>query len=41
MRAIIAGYQMHLAKPIEPRELLVTVGSLAGRMNGAAAPTPE
>jgi signal transduction histidine kinase/CheY-like chemotaxis protein len=30
-RAMMAGYQVHLAKPIEPQELLATVGSLAGR----------
>lgn len=30
-RAMLAGYQVHVAKPIEPRELVVTVGSLAGR----------
>jgi PAS domain S-box-containing protein len=30
-RAMIAGYQVHIAKPIETQELLATVGSLAGR----------
>jgi len=30
--AMRAGYQVHVAKPIEPHELLVTVASLAGRM---------
>ena len=30
-RAMVAGYQVHLAKPVEPRELLATVGSLVGR----------
>jgi len=34
-RALLAGYQIHLAKPIEPRELLVTVASLAGRMGAS------
>jgi CheY-like chemotaxis protein len=29
-RAIRAGFQKHMAKPIEPHELLVTVGDLAG-----------
>jgi PAS domain S-box-containing protein len=38
-RAMIAGYQIHLSKPIEPRELLVTVGSLGGRMQGGGAGT--
>lgn len=30
-RAMIAGYQIHLSKPIEPQELLATVASLSGR----------
>jgi MFS family permease len=30
-RAILAGYQMHLSKPIDPGELLATVASLARR----------
>jgi hypothetical protein len=28
---MMAGYQVHVAKPIEPQELLATVGSLTGR----------
>jgi len=28
---MLAGYHVHVAKPIEPQELLATVGSLAGR----------
>jgi PAS domain S-box-containing protein len=32
-RAMLAGFQMHLAKPIEPSELIVTVAALAGRVN--------
>jgi CheY-like chemotaxis protein len=31
MRAMIAGYNLHLAKPIEPTELMVAVASLSGR----------
>ncbi len=31
LRAISAGFQMHLAKPVEPAELLAMVASLAGR----------
>ncbi|MCC7086305.1 MAG: PAS domain S-box protein [Pirellulales bacterium] len=31
-RAMIAGYQIHISKPFEPRELLATVASLAGRV---------
>ncbi|HEX4415311.1 MAG TPA: PAS domain S-box protein [Lacipirellulaceae bacterium] len=30
-RAMMAGYHMHLAKPIEPSELIATVASLVGR----------
>ncbi len=30
-RAMLAGYQMHLSKPIEPQELVAAVRSLAGR----------
>ncbi|HET9206119.1 MAG TPA: ATP-binding protein, partial [Burkholderiaceae bacterium] len=31
-RAMLAGYQLHIAKPIEPHELLAALASLAGRM---------
>ncbi len=31
-RAMIAGYQVHISKPIEPQELVVTVASLTGMM---------
>jgi CheY-like chemotaxis protein len=30
-RAMLSGYQVHIAKPIETQELLATVGNLAGR----------
>jgi PAS domain S-box-containing protein len=30
-RAILSGFQMHMAKPIEPSELVAMVASLAGR----------
>jgi PAS domain S-box-containing protein len=30
MRALLAGYQMHLAKPVNPAELVALVGGLAG-----------
>lgn len=30
-RAMRSGYQVHIAKPIEPQELLATIGSLLGR----------
>lgn len=36
-RAMIAGYQIHLSKPIEPQELLATVAILAGRTLGSGA----
>jgi ATP-binding cassette, subfamily B, bacterial len=29
-QALLAGFQMHLAKPVEPRELLASVGGLIG-----------
>ncbi len=35
-RAMIAGYQMHLSKPVEHQELIATVASLAGRTEGSA-----
>ncbi len=31
MRAIRAGFQMHVPKPVEPAELITMVASLAGR----------
>ncbi len=30
-RAMMAGYQMHIAKPVEPHELIATVANFAGR----------
>src|SRR5262249_49476339 len=30
-RAMMAGYQVHLSKPVEAQELVATVGSLTGR----------
>ncbi len=35
-RALMAGYQTHLAKPVEAGELLAVVASLAGRI-----PSPD
>jgi len=32
-RAMFAGYQVHVSKPIDPHELIATVASLAGLMN--------
>ncbi len=31
MKAVMAGFQMHVTKPVEPAELLTMVASLAGR----------
>ena len=31
MKAVLAGFQMHVSKPVEPAELLAMVASLAGR----------
>ena len=33
MKALAAGYQMHVAKPVEPFELVTIVASLAGLVN--------
>jgi CheY-like chemotaxis protein/anti-sigma regulatory factor (Ser/Thr protein kinase) len=33
-RALMAGFQSHIAKPIDPDELLVVVATLAGRTGG-------
>jgi len=33
VRALAAGYQVHLAKPVEPAELALVVANLAGRIN--------
>lgn len=35
MRALAAGFQMHLAKPVAPDELVAAVAKLAGRSGGA------
>jgi CheY-like chemotaxis protein len=31
VKAIAAGFQMHIAKPVEPVELITMVASAAGR----------
>jgi CheY-like chemotaxis protein len=36
MKVLQSGFQMHLAKPVDPAELIVAVASLAKR--GAQAP---
>jgi signal transduction histidine kinase/ActR/RegA family two-component response regulator len=35
IRAIQAGYQMHLRKPVDPAELITVIASLAGRYDAA------
>ena len=37
-RALLAGYQMHLVKPVEPRELIAGIASL---LNIGSRPVPE
>jgi DNA-binding response OmpR family regulator len=34
---MLAGYQVHLAKPVEPQELLAAVANLAGRIGVEAS----
>jgi CheY-like chemotaxis protein len=31
IRAMLAGYQVHLSKPVEPQELVAAIANLAGR----------
>jgi CheY-like chemotaxis protein len=31
-RALAAGFQMHVPKPVDPRELVTVIASLAGRI---------
>jgi PAS domain S-box-containing protein len=38
-RAMLAGYQVHISKPFEPRELVATLASLAGRTGRPVART--
>jgi len=41
-RAILAGFQVHLAKPIEPAELVATIANLAGPPRASEDPlTPS
>jgi CheY-like chemotaxis protein len=39
-RALLAGYQAHVAKPIEPSELITTIASLAGRIGARTTQQP-
>ena len=36
-RALHAGFQVHVAKPVEPSELVATVASIAGRTSALGA----
>ncbi|HEX6634194.1 MAG TPA: ATP-binding cassette domain-containing protein [Usitatibacter sp.] len=40
-RALLAGYQIHLAKPVDPRELLAAIASLIGPARAVARPAHE
>ncbi len=37
LRALEAGFQMHVPKPVEPEELIVVIASVAGRTTGKMA----
>jgi PAS domain S-box-containing protein len=37
VKAVLAGFQMHLAKPVEPTELIATVAGLAGRVGSSGS----
>jgi ATP-binding cassette, subfamily B, bacterial len=39
VRALMAGFQVHLAKPAKPGELVSTIYTLCGRTTGSSAPT--
>jgi CheY-like chemotaxis protein len=39
-RALMSGYQVHVAKPVEPAELVATVASVAGLTGGQSAESP-
>ena len=39
-RALMSGYQVHVAKPVEPAELIATVASVAGLTGGPLPETP-
>jgi ATP-binding cassette subfamily B protein len=39
MRALLAGFQMHLGKPVDPKELIASIASLIG-LSGESARSP-
>jgi PAS domain S-box-containing protein len=38
IKALAAGFQMHVPKPVEPAELLTVLGSVTGRLAGSTGP---
>jgi len=38
MKALAAGFQMHVPKPVEPAELVTVLGSVTGRLPKSAGP---
>ena len=40
-RALAAGFQTHVSKPVEAAELIMVVASLAGRTGKAKSVNPE
>ncbi|MBV8854997.1 MAG: response regulator [Sinobacteraceae bacterium] len=36
-RALLAGFQLHVSKPVDPEELVIIVASLAGRIPAVSA----
>jgi CheY-like chemotaxis protein len=36
-RTLLAGYQVHISKPVDPAELVMVIATLAGRGNNAGA----
>ncbi|WP_437276536.1 response regulator [Sorangium sp. So ce375] len=40
-QALMAGYQMHLAKPVKPPDLVAHVATLAGRIHGGGEVSPD
>lgn len=38
MKALAAGFQMHVPKPVEPAELVTVLGSVTGRLPGSTGP---
>ncbi len=41
LRALLAGFQLHLGKPVDPRELLASVAAVARPQPGGDGPDPE